>query len=209
MEKLGSRRGLGSIFGSRTASETSSVAGKELVSVPDGPNAASLPAASPPRTRDLAPTFSTVEDSPMFRNKVPAGTATTWPNAAGGGYGHMSLAAQHNTILQLRTVVICAQSSLTCVQAKESAAASERLRTRTTKLVKGSTKCAHSCPRPALAASASFQLPALHDVVQQMEASMTTGAVTNANWAIRPLHLLQTGTASRSWRRRRPSSRTT
>ena len=68
-DKMGSRRGLSSIFGSRTESEASSVAGKELMSVPDGA-AASSPPLSPPRMRDLAPAFSTVEDSPMFRNKV-------------------------------------------------------------------------------------------------------------------------------------------
>ncbi len=84
MEKLGSRRGLSSIFGSRTASEASSVAGKELVSVPDGPKTASPPSASPPRTRDLAPMFPTVEDSPMFRNKVPVGTSVSGANAAAG-----------------------------------------------------------------------------------------------------------------------------
>ena len=80
---MGSRRGLSSMFGSRTESEASSVAGKELVPAPDAGSAAS-PSISPPRSRDLAPTFTTVEDSPHFRNKVTNVQATAYRQKLAG-----------------------------------------------------------------------------------------------------------------------------
>jgi hypothetical protein len=79
---MGSRRGLGSIFGSRTESEASSVAGKELVPAPDA-GGTTPPSVSPPRSRDLAPAFTTVEDSPHFRNKVTIVQATAYRKTVG------------------------------------------------------------------------------------------------------------------------------